>query len=119
MRRFNLTRIEDESGVSGTGKVVEGVQFSSGQVALTWLADLTSIAIHESIENVIAIHGHDGKTVLEWIDKADFFTTCADCGTIYTSVSTCWRCKPQQQKVDRSEWLEQHQDDNLGLEARG
>ena len=36
MRRFLLERIEDVSGVAGTGWVAEGIQFTNGCVALTW-----------------------------------------------------------------------------------
>jgi len=66
MRTFTLQRDEDETGVSGTGKVAEGVQFSNGKCAMSWLSDLTSIAIYNCIEDVIAIHGHEGKTRVVW-----------------------------------------------------
>ena len=68
MRRFTLNRLTDETGVSGTGKVCEAVEFSDGSVALRWVSNLSSIAIYKSIADVVAIHGHDGKTVIEWID---------------------------------------------------
>lgn len=67
-RRFQLFRIEDETGVSGTGVIVEGVEFSDGSVALRWLSDRTSTAIYGSIDDVEAIHGHGGKTRVQWID---------------------------------------------------
>lgn len=70
MRRFYLDRIEDPSGVSGTGVVAEGVQLSDGRVVLRWLTALSSVAIYESIEEVVAIHGHQGGTVVTWIDSA-------------------------------------------------
>ena len=35
-RAFVLQRNEDETGVSGTGIVAEGVEFSDGTVALRW-----------------------------------------------------------------------------------
>jgi len=62
MRPFWLQRVEDESGVSGVGLVAEGVVFSSGWCALTWLTDHVSVAFYPSLEEVEAIHGHDGKT---------------------------------------------------------
>lgn len=71
MRRFNLRRLEDETGISGTGVVTEGVRFSDGSVAMRWLSNLTSWAIYRDVEEVIAIHGHGGKTLLEWIDTED------------------------------------------------
>jgi hypothetical protein len=36
-QRFYLDRIDDESGVSGTGSVAEGCLFSNGRVAVTFL----------------------------------------------------------------------------------
>lgn len=68
MRRFYLDRVEDESGVSGTGKVAEGTEFSNGLVALTWRRSLTSMSWFQSIADCMAIHGHEGKTRLVWVD---------------------------------------------------
>lgn len=61
-RVFYLLRLDDESGVSGTGRVAEGVVFSNGWVALVWLTDTPSMGFYPSIEAVEAIHGHSGKT---------------------------------------------------------
>lgn len=68
MRRFLLRRIEDVSGISGLGIVAEGVQFSSGWCVLAWVTDHRSIAFYESLDELMAIHGHNGATVTEWID---------------------------------------------------
>ena len=68
MRRFNLVRLVDVSGVSGIGSVAEGVLFSNGKVALSWTTKYTSIVIYDSIEMVDNIHGHNGSTVIKWID---------------------------------------------------
>ena len=62
---FVLNRLEDATGVSGTGIVAEGVIFSNGKCAVSWLTDVSSVAVYDSIEDVQAIHGHDGKTVIE------------------------------------------------------
>lgn len=69
MRRFVLRRIEDVSGTSGTGIVAEGVVFTNGYCALTWLTPLSSLAFYHSIDVLEKIHGHDGRTVLEHIDS--------------------------------------------------
>lgn len=61
---FWLKRIEDESGVSGTGIVAEGVMFSNGKCVLSWLTKHTSVAVYDSIDELEAIHGHNGKTVI-------------------------------------------------------
>ncbi len=68
-RRFVLYRYEDESGVSGTGIIAEGVQFSSGECVLTWISDTPSTNIYENIEEITRIHGHHGKTEIRWIDS--------------------------------------------------
>jgi hypothetical protein len=69
MRLFVFNRIEDKSGISGTGIVAEGVQFSNGKCVIAWLTEYTSTAIYDCIEDVEAIHGHDGKTQIMWLDK--------------------------------------------------
>jgi hypothetical protein len=62
MKLFELRRDEDETGVSGTGVVAQGVIFDNGRCSMTWLTDHTSTAVYESIDDVKAIHGHQGKT---------------------------------------------------------
>ena len=59
---FHLKRTEDESGVSGTGRIAQGVIFDNGKVALTWLSDHPSVTVYDNIGEVRAIHGHEGKT---------------------------------------------------------
>lgn len=71
MRRFRLIRQEDVSGVSGTGAIVEGVEFSDGSIALRWMTAYRSSVVFDSIDHVIAVHGHDGATVVEWRDSED------------------------------------------------
>lgn len=68
MRNFRLKRNYDSSGVSGTGYVTEGVVFSDGSVAMRWLTNVSSVCFYKSIFDVIEIHGHDGATVVEYID---------------------------------------------------
>lgn len=70
-RRFVLQRNEDVTGVSGTGVVAEGVEFSEdGVVALRWLGGFpTSVVFHErGMESVEAVHGHSGATQIVWLD---------------------------------------------------
>lgn len=69
-KRFVLNRLEDESGISGTGIVAEGIQFSTKKCAIGWCSDseVNSVATYDNIDHVEKIHGHDGKTVIRWID---------------------------------------------------
>ncbi len=62
-RIFELHRDTDVSGVSGTGKVAEGVIFSDGEVALHWSGEWPTTTAHpKGIESVRAVHGHNGAT---------------------------------------------------------
>jgi len=67
-RRFELVRYEDETGISGFGKIAEGVQFSSGKCVIAWIREIPSVTVYDTVDQVISIHGHDGKTELRWID---------------------------------------------------
>ncbi|HEY4669722.1 MAG TPA: hypothetical protein VIH05_08105 [Tepidiformaceae bacterium] len=68
MRRFVVLRNEDPGGVSGTGQVAEGVEFSDGTCVLRWTTVQKSTAFYDSAEACEAIHGHSGMTRFEWID---------------------------------------------------
>jgi hypothetical protein len=67
VQTFKLYRDEDPSGVSGTGYVAEGVQFSSGKCVLAWTVAVQSVAVYDSMTDLVAIHGHDGKTHVRWL----------------------------------------------------
>lgn len=69
MRAFRLIRDVDISGVSGTGAVAEGIEFSDGTVAMRWLSDWpTSVVFHtRGIESVKQVHGHNGATRIEFV----------------------------------------------------
>ena len=62
MKIFYLNRTEDESGISGTGRVAQGFIFDNGKVCVTWLSEHPSVTIYDNIGEVRAIHGHAGKT---------------------------------------------------------
>ena len=68
MRSFKLVRAEDVSGVSGTGVVAEGVIFHDGQVAMSWLGLHHTMEIAPNIDDLIDIHGHEGRTTIQWED---------------------------------------------------
>ena len=79
MRTFRLVRDVDETGISGTGTVAEGIEFSDGVVALRWLVPVgapgsgypTSVVFHDrGIASVQAIHGHGGLTRIVWSGDA-------------------------------------------------
>lgn len=68
-RRFVLERTEDPTGVSGIGTVAEGVQFNDGRITLRWcVGEHRSTVNWDSTEAIEAIHGHDGRTKIRWLD---------------------------------------------------
>jgi hypothetical protein len=71
MRRFHFMRLEDASGVSGCGKVAEGVVFSNGKVALEWLSSHSSTNLYNSLADVEFIHGHEGRTKIVFDDPEE------------------------------------------------
>lgn len=77
MRRFYLERDHDATGISGTGRVAEGIEFSDGVVVLRWIVPAdspgagnpTSSVFHDNgIQSVERIHGHNGATRVAWVD---------------------------------------------------
>lgn len=72
LRRFVLVRHEDVSGVSGTGLVAEGVRFTDGTVILRWLRQPAATALFASVGDLLAVHGHGGKTELRWLDDHEY-----------------------------------------------
>lgn len=68
MRRFQLHRDVDVSGVSGTGVVADGVAFDDGVTVVHWRGERRSTVVWPSVDDVEVIHGHGGATRLVWID---------------------------------------------------
>lgn len=69
MRRFHLIRKVDHSGVSGTGKVAEGIEWTNGKVDMCWLGTFHIIEQADSIHVIEAVHGHGGSSYIEWLDE--------------------------------------------------
>jgi hypothetical protein len=75
-RLFTLYRASDESGVSGTGRVLDGVLFHTGQVVICWRTDVdgakhghSSLGIYPTWDAFRFIHidSHPAnQTRLEW-----------------------------------------------------
>lgn len=66
--RFNLERHRDVTGVSGTGVVAHGVVFPDGTTVLRWLGDHQSTVVWPSLDDAMAVHGHDGATQAVYLD---------------------------------------------------
>jgi len=67
-RLFSLIRTDDVSGVSGEGRVADGVQWPDGTVTVRWRTTTASTVFFSCLADAEAIHGHDGRTVVSWSD---------------------------------------------------
>jgi hypothetical protein len=73
---FSLVRVKDASGVSGTGRILDGVLFHNGQVVICWRTDVegskhghTSLGVYPSWDAFEFIHitSHPtNDTEVEW-----------------------------------------------------
>lgn len=70
-RTFQMIRHVDVTGISGTGVIAEGTQFRDGTTVLRWYGDHPSTAVWPSVEEIAAVHGHQGATEIRWLDDAD------------------------------------------------
>lgn len=68
VRRFQLERDVDVSGVSGTGAVAYGAQSPDGTCVLWWASGLESTTIYPNMATLLAVHGHGGMTRAIYID---------------------------------------------------
>jgi hypothetical protein len=67
-RLFHLQRDVDISGVSGTGRVANGVLWPDGSVSLRWVGERPSTVHWERLEDAEAVHGHGGATRIVWAE---------------------------------------------------
>lgn len=70
-RRFELQRDDDVTGVSGTGVVAEGVEFADGVAVVRWGGEHRSTVVWPSVGGVLAVHGHDGRTRVVYLDPEE------------------------------------------------
>jgi hypothetical protein len=68
LKRFLVLRHTDVSGISGTGLVAEGVEFTDGVVVLRWQGAHQSTVVWGDIDHARAIHSHDGATEFRYLD---------------------------------------------------
>jgi hypothetical protein len=61
-------RHEDVHGVSGTGDHLADVfEASDGTTIVRWLGKDGSTNVYQGVKNVTNVHGHGGKTEIEWL----------------------------------------------------
>lgn len=69
MRRFELHREVDVSGISGTGIVAEGVMFFDGSATMRWKTKYRTTVTTEHMEIIYQVHCLNGATKVVWIDE--------------------------------------------------
>lgn len=67
-RRFYLERKRDVTGISGTGRVAEGVEFEDGTVVIRWAGKAQSTVVWNNIVDAVKVHGHGNSTIVVWVD---------------------------------------------------
>lgn len=71
---FVLRRNEDVTGVSGTGIVADGAWFpaaGNSKAVVRWRGERGSTVVWDNIQHVREIHGHDGRTTVEFTPVGD------------------------------------------------
>lgn len=67
-RLFHLQRTTDITGVSGTGRVADGVLWPDQTVSIRWRGDRPSTVFWDCLEDAEQVHGHGGHTAIAWDD---------------------------------------------------
>lgn len=68
-RGFLLIRHIDISGVSGTGPIAEGTEWTDGSASLRWRGIHAATTFFEAgVRTILAVHGHGGSTDLLYVD---------------------------------------------------
>lgn len=65
---FRLNRKVDVSGVSGTGIVAFGTEYPNGKVTLCWNTRFSSVAVYDSMQDVVEIHCHGDSSMIEVVN---------------------------------------------------
>jgi hypothetical protein len=77
MRRGELYRYRDPSGVSGTGVVALVVEFPPNDdgrqwVVVKWLGPNPCVTFWPGIAELLEVHGHLGASEIRWLDPDPF-----------------------------------------------
>lgn len=75
MRTFKMYRREDISATHDFNQVnpadevqFEGIEFTDGRVAIRWLTAKGSVSVWDSMDDMLAIHGHpEYGSELVWV----------------------------------------------------
>jgi hypothetical protein len=92
-RRFYLERVKDETGVSRTGRVLEGVLWQNGEVTVQWRPPLSTLGHYKDFQTFLTIHVdcHPSCNVVHWLERSDGWH-CFDCGAHGWMQNFCGQC---------------------------
>lgn len=92
-RRFYLERIKDETGVSRTGRVLEGVLWQNGEVSVQWRPPHSTYGFYHSMQEFLTIHVdcHPSCNVVRWIERSEGWH-CFGCGSGGMEGNFCAMC---------------------------
>ena len=68
-RLFYLQRDQDLSGISGTGRVADGVMWPDGSCCVRWRTETSSLSVWTSFADMVTVHGHNGATRVVFLDE--------------------------------------------------
>lgn len=68
-RREDISDTHDENQVNPADEPqFQGIEFDNGKVAICWLTNMSSISVWDSMDDMLAVHGHpEYGSELEWI----------------------------------------------------
>lgn len=91
-RRFYMRRIEDQTGVSRTGRVLEGVLWQNGEVTVQWRPPHSTSGFYHSMDefNLIHVDCHPSCNEVVWLDPPGFH--CFACGAGGNDSYFCAMC---------------------------
>lgn len=99
-----LLRHKDISGVSGTGVVGEIFEASDGAVAIRWRGEHPAWGIWPDIRDLEAVHGHQGASVVEYVEPHRLLDAYKRVVPFLLSARTAWSpltCAPHPDHPDR------------------
>lgn len=92
-RRFYIERLKDETGVSRTGRVLEGILWQNGEVTVQWRPPLSTLGHYKDFQTFMTIHVdcHPSCNEVRWLDSHEGWH-CFDCGAHGWMQNFCGQC---------------------------
>ena len=92
MKTYYLRRHEDVSGNSGCGRVAQVAEFDDGAAVLHWnrganTSGVSSTEVFASVSDLLQVHGHDGRSVLEPITREEMADANAETADVTAKVA--------------------------------